>query len=96
MNEEVGQAVLEGERSSYLGENVLNVRQKDYSEATAREFDLAVRQLLDEAYAEAKAILTQRSAELEAGAQLLLEKETVTPDDFPPIRSPSPAEASAD
>ncbi len=96
MAEDVGQAVLEGERSSYLGENVLNLRQKDYSEATAREVDLAVRGLMDEAYGKAKSILTQRASELEDGAQLLLEKETVTPDDFPPIRSAVSAEAAAD
>jgi cell division protease FtsH len=96
MTEELGQAVLEGERSSYLGENMLNVRQKDYSEATAREVDLAVRGLIDEAYREAKSILQQHAPDLEAGARLLLERETITPDDFPPIGAPSPAAEAAD
>jgi cell division protease FtsH len=95
MTEEVGQAVLEGERQSYLGDNVLNVRQKDYSEATAREVDLAVRRLIDEAYDKAKAVLSQRSGDLEAGVRLLLEKETITPADFPPLRaSPAAVEAA--
>ncbi len=96
MTEELGQAVLEGERSSYLGDNVVNLRQKDYSEATAREVDLAVRRLLDEAYDRAKAILGDRAGDLKTGARLLLEKETITPDDFPPIQAESMAMAAAD
>ena len=86
MSKEVGQAVLEQQRSSYLGDTLLNVQQRDYSEATAREVDLAVRRLIAEAYERAKAVLTKRRKDLEAGAKLLLEKETITPDDFPPLR----------
>jgi cell division protease FtsH len=86
MSAEVGQAVLEQQRSSYLGENVLNVRQRDFSEATAREVDLAERKLIGEAYDRAKDLLAKRRKDLEAGTQLLLEKETITPDDFAPLR----------
>ncbi|MBC7143622.1 MAG: hypothetical protein H5U18_15920, partial [Rhodobacteraceae bacterium] len=31
-------------------------------------------------------ILTERRADLDAGAALLLERETITPDDFAPLR----------
>ncbi len=86
MSKEVGQAVLEQQRSSYLGDTLLNVQQRDFSEATAREVDLAERQLIAEAYERAKAVLTKRRKELEAGAKLLLDKETITPDDFPALR----------
>ncbi|MFZ3033023.1 MAG: ATP-dependent zinc metalloprotease FtsH [Parvibaculum sp.] len=86
MAKELGQSVLEQQRSSFLGDNVLGVREKDYSEATAREIDLAVRKLIDEAYDRAKDILTSRAADLANGARLLLEKETITPDDFAPLR----------
>ena len=87
MTEELGQTVLEDPGSSYLGEPMMVARDKDYSEATAREVDLAVRQLIGEAYDRAKAILSKRSGDLEAGALLLLERETLTPEDFAPLRS---------
>jgi len=86
MDENIGQTVLEDQRSSYMGESVLNVKQRDFSEATAREIDLAVRKLIDEAYANAKKVLKKRSRDLKAGVKLLLEKETLTPDDFPALR----------
>jgi cell division protease FtsH len=87
MTSELGQAVLEQQRSSFLGDNVMAVREKDYSEETAREIDIVVRRLIEEAYARAKEILTDRAAELESGVKLLLERETITPEDFPAIGS---------
>jgi cell division protease FtsH len=68
--------------------------EKDYSEQTAREVDLGIRALIDEAYGRAKALLESRRADLDAGARLLLEKETLTPEEFPallplkPLRPP--------
>jgi ATP-dependent Zn protease len=58
---------------------------RDYSEATGREIDTAVREMIEEAYERAKAILTERLADLEQGAALLLEKETLLAEDFPPL-----------
>jgi cell division protease FtsH len=92
MSDELGQAVLEEPRSSYLGDNMMDVRPKDYSEETAREVDLAVRALIDDAYQRAKAVLVERRTDLEDGVKLLLEKETITPDEFPPLR-PAASEA---
>lgn len=86
MSSELGQAVLERQSASYLGEHAISLREKDYSEQTAREVDLCVKALIDEAYERAKALLQCRRAELEQGARLLLEKETLTPDDFAPLR----------
>lgn len=85
MSENLGQAVLEEQRSRFLGDNVLDVRPKDYSEATAREIDLTVREMIDLAYERATDILNRQRRDLDAGAKMLLEKETVTPEDFPPI-----------
>lgn len=90
MAAELGQAVLEQQSASYLGEQAISLREKDYSEETAREVDLSVRSLIDDAYTQAKALLQSRRAELEQGAQLLLEKETLTPEEFPALR-PLPA-----
>ncbi|MDA7086341.1 ATP-dependent zinc metalloprotease FtsH [Pseudomonas sp. SA3-5] len=91
MTSELGQAVLEHQSASYLGEQAISLREKDYSEETAREVDLSIRALIDGAYTRAKALLQSRRADLEQGAQLLLEKETLTPDEFPALRPrPSP------
>ena len=87
MSKALGQAVLEQQRQSYLGDNALRVTDKDYSEATAREVDLAVRKLIDEAYGRARAILKRRAEDLKAGAELLLERETLTPADYPPLKA---------
>ncbi|MFN3993128.1 MAG: ATP-dependent zinc metalloprotease FtsH [Tabrizicola flagellatus] len=87
MHPKLGQAVLEAQRASFLGEDgAPGLSPRDYSEATAREVDLAVRELIDAAYARAKQVLTERRADLEAGTKLLLERETITPDDFPPLK----------
>ncbi len=86
MHPDLGQAVLEPERQSFLGDGAPGLTPRDYSEATAREVDLAVRALIDAAYARAKQVLTDRRADLEAGTRLLLERETITPDDFPALK----------
>ncbi|MCL7463143.1 ATP-dependent zinc metalloprotease FtsH [Pseudomonas sp. NW5] len=86
MSETLGQAVLERQSSHFLGENLLGVREKDYAEQTAREVDLAVRELIASAYARALAILEQRHTQLIQGARLLLERETLTPEDFAALR----------
>ncbi|MGI9355653.1 MAG: ATP-dependent zinc metalloprotease FtsH [Rhizobiaceae bacterium] len=85
MSDKLGQAVLEEQRQGYLGDDKLGIQQRDYSEATAREVDLAVRSLIAEAYDKAGNILNKHRKELDAGANLLLEKETITPEDFPPL-----------
>ncbi|WP_417417694.1 ATP-dependent zinc metalloprotease FtsH [Hoeflea sp.] len=85
MTSAVGQAVLEDKRGQYLDQNAFGMAARDYSEETAREVDLAVRQLMEDAYQQAKTILTAHMSDLKAGAALLLEKETVTPEEFPPI-----------
>jgi cell division protease FtsH len=57
------------------------------SETTGREIDLAVRDLLDAGLASAGAILERHRPELEAGVRLLLSKETLTAEEFAPLRS---------
>ncbi len=85
MSETLGQVVLEEEKQQWLGDGS-RLHPKDYSEATAREIDLAVREMIDEAYAAARDLLRSRIDDLEAGARLLLDRETITPDDFPPLQ----------
>ncbi len=83
----LGQMVYEARRNPFLGDGPFVSQQKNYSEDTARDIDLAVRKLVDDAYARAKGVLEQRREELEAGARLLLEKETLTPAEFPGLES---------
>ena len=85
MSAELGQAVLERQNTTYLGEQMQNSGNKDYSEQTAREIDLCIRALLDEAYGRAKTLLDSLRADLEAGARLLMEKESLTPEEFAPL-----------
>ena len=95
MSPELGQSVLERQSATYLGERMQGMGEKDYSEQTAREVDLGIRALIDEAYGRAKALLESRRADLDAGARLLLEKETLTPEEFPALLPLKPAPAFA-
>ena len=95
MSASLGQSVLERQSSSFLGERMPSAMDKDYSEQTAREVDLEIRALLDEGYRRATALLEGRRAGLDGGALLLLEKETLTPEEFPPIRPVKAATAVA-
>ncbi|MDR6917161.1 cell division protease FtsH [Pseudomonas sp. 3296] len=92
MSDELGQSVLERQSATYLGER-MGGGERDYSEQTAREVDLGIRALLDEAYGRAKALLQSRRADLDAGAHLLLEKETLTPQEYPPLMPIKPTQA---
>ena len=92
MSVELGQSVLERQNPTYLGDHIPGLGQKDYSEQTAREIDLGIRALLDEAYSRAKELLESRRADLDTGAKLLMEKETLTPEEFPALMSLKPAE----
>jgi cell division protease FtsH len=65
----------EDSRPSFLGGPLDGPR--DYSEHTAREIDVEVRKILDDATEEVRDILGQRRAALEAVAQLLIEKEVI-------------------
>lgn len=83
----LGQVVLEEQRSTWLEGATSLAQPRDYSEQTAREIDLAVRELIDEAYAEARKVLERRRPELDEGAALLIEHETLTPKDFPALQA---------
>ena len=86
MTKDIGHVVLEEQRTSYLGDSALQTSPRDYSEATARQVDTAVRNLVDEAYKKAIATLKKRQKDLKKGAELLLEHETLTPDEFPALK----------
>lgn len=56
------------------------------ADVTAREIDLAVRDIIDRALGRASEILQSRRSDLDKGAELLLARETLTADDFPAVR----------
>jgi len=64
----------------FLGHSV--TQNKNVSEATAREIDNEIKAVIDHAYAEARRILTERRADLEALAKGLLEYETLSGDEI--------------
>jgi cell division protease FtsH len=66
------------------------------AEATGREIDLAVRSLIEDADAQARAILEAHRSDLEDGVKLLIAKETLTVDDFPPLGALPPREDIAE
>ncbi len=57
------------------------------AEITAREIDIAVRDLIAAAFKQATEILQVRRSDLEKGVELLLARETLTADEFSPICS---------
>jgi cell division protease FtsH len=81
MDEKLGHVAYEGERAVFL--NVPPAfQERHYSEDTAREIDRAVRETVDKAFRKAVGILEGRRQTLEQGAQVLLQKETMTEEDL--------------
>ncbi|HEX3207951.1 MAG TPA: ATP-dependent zinc metalloprotease FtsH [Geminicoccaceae bacterium] len=93
MDPTLGQAAYETERGSFLGMPSEGGGRR-FSEDTAREIDVAVRERVDRAYQRALEILRKRRTELEALARKLLEKETLTADELPRPTPPPEAEAA--
>ena len=56
------------------------------AEDTGREIDLAVRNLVEAGDASARKILAEHRAELEAGVELLIANESLTAEQFAPLR----------
>ncbi len=62
---------------------------KPFSEQTAHEIDQEVRRIMTEAYERAKRIIEEKNGQINAMADLLLEKETIYAEDIEPILGPS-------
>jgi cell division protease FtsH len=87
MDATVGLRVFASEPQPLLGAGVR--REVAAAEASEREIDLAVRDIVGAAAGRAVEILGRRQAELQAGVSLLLEKETISADEFEPLRRPA-------
>jgi cell division protease FtsH len=65
------------------------------AEATGREIDLAVRELIEAGDVCARQILEKRRAELDAGVEQLIANETITAEQFAPLRPSSVSDKQA-
>jgi len=86
MDAKIGQRTYASTSQQFL--TVPATKHIEAAEATSREIDVAVRDLLEKALERAAEILQTRRSDLDAGAELLLKRETLTADDFPAIRPP--------
>lgn len=90
----LGQRTYALQRQAFLGNSAAEIG--DLGESTAREIDLAIREIVEKAFGRAYRILHDRRAELDAGVKLLLEHETLEADQFEALRpQPVPAEELA-
>ncbi|MCA1526507.1 ATP-dependent zinc metalloprotease FtsH [Bradyrhizobium yuanmingense] len=83
MDETVGQRTYAPKPQAFLA--VAQDKVAGAAEATGREIDLAVRQLVEEGDSRAREILQGRRADLDAGVELLIANETVTSEQFAPL-----------
>ncbi|OQO07753.1 Mitochondrial respiratory chain complexes assembly protein YTA12 [Rachicladosporium sp. CCFEE 5018] len=74
------------------GESQETQFQKPFSEETARNIDVEVRRIVDEAYKQCKDLLTEKKAEVGKVAEELLEKEVLDRNDMIRILGPRPFE----
>ena len=82
----LGHVAYEEERSPFL-DIPGAVARREHSEETAREIDLAVREIVASAYAKALACLRGDREVLERGARQLLEKETLAEAELAELRA---------
>lgn len=82
----VGQRVYAPRPQPFLSQSAQDLA-VTAAEATAREIDLAVRNLVEEAGRRAVALLTEARRDLDSGADLLLARESLTAEEFAPLQA---------
>lgn len=84
MDEKVGQRTYASRPQTFL--QVAQDTVVSAAETTGREIDLAVRNLVEEGDACARAILETHRRDLDEGVDILIAKETLTAEEFAPLR----------
>ena len=92
MVKSLGHVAYENEPVGFLNNNIT---QKQFSEETAREIDVAVRDIVKTSYDRALAILSREKTLLVRWAEKLLEKETLVEAELEELRASIGAAASA-
>jgi len=87
MDGQLGQAAYETERGNFLGQASEGGGRR-FSQDTAREIDVAVRERIDRVYQQTLELLRSRREEMEELAIKLLEQETLDEDDLPKPAKP--------
>jgi cell division protease FtsH len=90
MVKDLGDVAYDEERAPFLG-GVQMPGPREYSEQTAREIDIAVRDIVSAAHAKALVVLQRDREILERGAKLLLEKETLAEAELAALKAQQPA-----
>ncbi len=80
MSDKIGTVYLSNDQEVFVGMEFGQTR--DYSEETAALIDAEVRAILTQCYADSQAILREHIDQLRGLGELLIEKETVTREDF--------------
>jgi cell division protease FtsH len=86
MVKSLGNIAYEDERSPFLAGQMFQ-KSREFSEQTAREIDVAVRDIVKAAYEKAVGILAKEKSLLESWAKRLLEKETLAEVELGELRS---------
>jgi cell division protease FtsH len=94
MSEKLGNVYLGSDQEVFVGMEFGQTR--EYSETTASVIDEEVRALLDACYEKSLNILKEHMDELNGLAQLLIEKETVSRQDFVNFINPPAPEAQVE
>ena len=87
MSDKLGQISFERDRQPLFLQTGQPPPPGDYSEETSREIDCEVHRIIDEQYSRVTAMLGRQRDILRGGAQVLLEKETITGEDLKAIIS---------
>jgi cell division protease FtsH len=87
MVKSLGNVAYEEERAPFLAGMPAAPGPREFSEQTAREIDMAVREIVKAAYEKALAILARERETLERGAARLLEKETLAEADLADLKA---------
>jgi cell division protease FtsH len=96
MHDKLGLVTYETPRQTFLGENAFgHYAEREFSEDTAHQIDSAVRELTAGAFEKASSILRKYRSQLDRGARLLLERETLIREELPPLEELKPAVAAA-
>jgi cell division protease FtsH len=82
MDQKLGNVVYEEDHPSFLGETGMSLKERNFSEETARQIDAAVRSIVADAFERTVALLTDRRQLLDTAAAELLAKETLSEPDL--------------